>query len=283
MQHLSAGELLRAERETGSANGVLIDSLIKEGKIVPVEITVDLIRQAMEASECSRFLVDGFPRNEDNVNGWEKNMRNEAVVESVIFIECAEAELEKRVVNRGLTSGRSDDNLSTVRKRFATFYDSTMPIVKYFQEMKKVVTVQGDQSKEKVFNEMSDVIIPYIQDDILGLSQRLLVATSSADWETFSTLCDPQITSLLPEHEGVSSGLMALQSRFMDEALMGKSVMLDPVVQVLGTTAIASYRREFTQGAGEVSGQCNESRVWHQVDGEWKLVHYHRSLASKVQ
>merc|ERR1712010_75341 len=67
--HLSAGDLLRAERKSGSENATLINNYINEGKIVPVEITVNLIKNAMEAvlPECNRFLIDGFPRNTDNV------------------------------------------------------------------------------------------------------------------------------------------------------------------------------------------------------------------------
>lgn len=66
--HLSAGELLREERTSGSSDGQLIDEYIREGRIVPVAISLGLLRKAMEASgPHSRFLIDGFPRNSDNV------------------------------------------------------------------------------------------------------------------------------------------------------------------------------------------------------------------------
>ena len=66
--HLSAGDLLRAERASGSANAELINNIIMKGEIVPVEITVNLIKKAMEENGWSqtKFLVDGFPRNQDN-------------------------------------------------------------------------------------------------------------------------------------------------------------------------------------------------------------------------
>ena len=72
--HLSAGDLLRAERDTGSEDAELINNYIKEGKIVPVEITCHLIKKAMEKHgwEKCKYLVDGFPRNEDNLDGWNK-------------------------------------------------------------------------------------------------------------------------------------------------------------------------------------------------------------------
>ena len=66
--HLSAGELLREERASGSSDGQLIDEYIREGRIVPVAISLGLLRKAMEASgPHARFLIDGFPRNSDNV------------------------------------------------------------------------------------------------------------------------------------------------------------------------------------------------------------------------
>jgi UMP-CMP kinase len=71
--HLSAGDLLREERDSGSPQGDLINQLILEGKIVPVQITVNLIKKAMEQQgwSNSKFLIDGFPRNLDNYQGWE--------------------------------------------------------------------------------------------------------------------------------------------------------------------------------------------------------------------
>lgn len=66
--HLSAGELLRQERASGSSDGQLIDEYIAEGRIVPVAISLALLRKAMETREPhSRFLIDGFPRNRDNL------------------------------------------------------------------------------------------------------------------------------------------------------------------------------------------------------------------------
>jgi len=73
--HLSAGELLREEKKSGSKDADLINRCMSEGKIVPVEITIKLLKKAMEMNvEKGKylFLIDGFPRNEDNWNGWNK-------------------------------------------------------------------------------------------------------------------------------------------------------------------------------------------------------------------
>jgi UMP-CMP kinase len=89
--HLSAGDLLRAERQRkDSPYAAIINDVIINGKITPVEITVSLIKQAMSESGWtdSRFLIDGFPRNEDNDRGWKETMQDEVIVEKVLAFSC---------------------------------------------------------------------------------------------------------------------------------------------------------------------------------------------------
>ena len=89
--HLSAGDLLRQERDSGSKDGDLIESYIRDGQIVPVEITIALVRKAMERSGARKFLIDGFPRNENNLDGWEREMtEDKCEVKFVLFFDCPE-------------------------------------------------------------------------------------------------------------------------------------------------------------------------------------------------
>lgn len=174
MKHLSAGELLREERLSGSANGQLIDSYLKEGKIVPVKISLDLLRKAMLDCSYGRFLVDGFPRNWDNVQGWQSLMQDVCDVEAVLFIDCPEAELERRLLDRGKTSGRSDDNIESAKKRFTTFQEATMPVVKFYEEQKKLIKVSGNQPKDRVFDDLKAAVAPFVKEEVLCLTQLLL-------------------------------------------------------------------------------------------------------------
>lgn len=96
--HLSAGDLLRAARTSGSAQGQLIDEYIKEGQIVPVEITCALILDAIEADGGKRFLVDGFPRNANNLSGWQASMGDSRLhVAGVLYYDCPEEVMEERL------------------------------------------------------------------------------------------------------------------------------------------------------------------------------------------
>lgn len=74
--HLSAGDLLREEQASGSKHGAMIADMIKNGQIVPSEVTVGLLDKAMQASGKSKFLIDGFPRNEENNNAWKKEVQS---------------------------------------------------------------------------------------------------------------------------------------------------------------------------------------------------------------
>lgn len=111
------------QRDSGSENGELINNIIKDGKIVPVAITCSLIKKAMENNgwNTHKYLVDGFPRNEDNFTGWQAMMADIVEVPFVFWFDVHEEELEKRILERSKTSGRNDDNPETLLKRFRQF------------------------------------------------------------------------------------------------------------------------------------------------------------------
>ena len=129
--HLSAGDLLREEVNSKSENGELINNYIKNGEIVPVEITINLLKTAMVKAgwATKKFLIDGFPRNEDNCSGWEKVVGDSAEVKGVIYFEVPEDVLEERIMQRAVSSGRVDDTREAAKKRFLTYTTQTFPII----------------------------------------------------------------------------------------------------------------------------------------------------------
>ena len=126
-------------------------SYIKEGKIVPVEVTVKLILAAMEQNPGKKFLIDGFPRSMDNKDGWFEVVGDRAEVAFCLFYDCPEEELEKRLLKRGETSGRDDDNIESIRKRFRTFRDTSMPVVEWFEARGQLRRVSSAQAVEEVW------------------------------------------------------------------------------------------------------------------------------------
>lgn len=160
--HLSAGDLLRAEQvREGSQYGDLIRTYIKEGKIVPMEITVALLSNAMAEAlaagagataeggkKKARFLIDGFPRKLDQAVFFEDTV---CPSEMTLFLDCPEEVMEKRLLKRGETSGRDDDNAESIRKRFRVFVETSMPVVRAFEEQQKVLSVSATGTVDEVY------------------------------------------------------------------------------------------------------------------------------------
>lgn len=148
--HLSAGDLLRAEIKSGSANGTMIQNMIKEGKIVPSEVTIKLLEKAMLENGNDKFLIDGFPRNEENRAAFEDVTKIEP--EFVLFFDCSEEEMERRLLSRN--QGRDDDNIETIRKRFKVFLESSLPVIEYYNAKNKVRMVDAARPINEVFESV---------------------------------------------------------------------------------------------------------------------------------
>ncbi|KAJ3679806.1 hypothetical protein LUZ60_016084 [Juncus effusus] len=151
--HLSAGELLRKEITSQTQNGELIENVIKEGKIVPSEITVSLIRNAINSSDSDKILIDGFPRSEENRIAFEKIVGREP--DLVIFFECPQDEMVKRILGRN--QGRIDDNLETLKKRLKVFENLNMPVVNHYSSKGKVFKINATGTVDEIFDKIREL------------------------------------------------------------------------------------------------------------------------------
>jgi UMP-CMP kinase len=153
---ISAGDLLREEKERpGSKNGALIKEYQAEGKIVPSEITIGLIKAKileLSSNGFHKFLLDGFPRNDENLKLWNEIVGDSIKLKFVIFLNCSEKIMIDRVLKRGQTSGRADDNIETVTKRIKVYNEQTLPVIKYYKKMKMVKEVDSSKTPEQIFN-----------------------------------------------------------------------------------------------------------------------------------
>lgn len=159
--HLSAGDLLRAERKSGGELGDLINSKIAAGELVPSSITCKCLEygmiKAFAASGATKFLIDGFPRSHENMEAWDSTMSVHNV-KFVLNFECPETVLEGRLLERGKDSGRSDDNIETIRKRFHTFKAESLPIIEYFEKNGSTVhTIESDRGVEQIYEKVASL------------------------------------------------------------------------------------------------------------------------------
>ena len=152
--HLSAGDLLREEQSRpNSLYASLIKSFIRDGQVVPGEITIALLKQAIEAgcaAGAQRFLVDGFPRALDQGLAFEEQITPASLV---LFLQCDENVMLERLMKRSESSGRIDDNSESIKKRFQTFWTTSFPVVEYFEKTGKLRVVDCKKSVDEVAAE----------------------------------------------------------------------------------------------------------------------------------
>nr|APA33991.1 seminal fluid protein [Nilaparvata lugens] len=157
--HLSAGDLLREERKKpDSKYGQLIEDCIKRSKIVPVEITLNLIRIAMAQSGKDKFLIDGFPRNKDNLDGWNLIMGKDVNLLFVLFFNCSTETCIERCMKRGAEgSGRADDTSDVIQKRIQTYLNESLPIVQHYENSGLVRKIDASRSADEVFEDVKQL------------------------------------------------------------------------------------------------------------------------------
>eukprot|EP01006_Ploeotia_vitrea_P001622 TRINITY_DN105243_c0_g1_i1.p1 TRINITY_DN105243_c0_g1~~TRINITY_DN105243_c0_g1_i1.p1 ORF type:complete len:196 (-),score=28.62 TRINITY_DN105243_c0_g1_i1:137-703(-) len=154
--HLSAGDLLRGEVASGSETGKQIDGIMKEGKLVPLEITCGLLRKAMEANPNPKgFLIDGYPRSIAQLEAFEEKV---CKAKRTLFFDCPEDQLEKRLLARAETSGRSDDNIEVIKKRFKTYKEESAPVVDVLQKAGTLITVDTSGDFDATYTKVKTAL-----------------------------------------------------------------------------------------------------------------------------
>lgn len=134
----------------------MIKDYIKNGLIVPMEVTVQLLENAMtdviskSPNGRGKFLIDGFPRKLDQAHKFEDTVCKGRYV---LFYDCPEEEMQRRLLERGKTSGRTDDNAESIQKRFKVFVETSMPVVDYFDRQGRVIKIDATKTPEGVYEE----------------------------------------------------------------------------------------------------------------------------------
>jgi len=161
LKHLSTGELLRAEIESKSEVGILADSYISNGNLVPDEMIIEILLKKIDslAADVTGFILDGFPRTVEQAvaleNAFEERKNKIAFL---IDIQVETKELITRLLKRGETSGRSDDNLDTIKKRLQVYETKTAPVNDFYKELNKYHAINGIGEIDEIFGRISEVI-----------------------------------------------------------------------------------------------------------------------------
>lgn len=154
LKHLSTGDLLRSEIARKTPLGIEAKRFMDKGQLVPDEVVIGMISYALDEHPNARgFLFDGFPRTATQAQALDKLLELKKTSISVMLaLDVSEEELVKRLVKRGETSGRSDDNNEQViRHRIVEYNKKTSPVAEYYRQANKVVMIKGEGTIEEIF------------------------------------------------------------------------------------------------------------------------------------
>lgn len=159
--HLSTGDILRREIAQATELGLEAKKLMDNGQLVPDAVVVGMIKSALENNpQAKGFLFDGFPRTEAQSVSLDALLAEKNTeIGVVLALEVSNEELTKRLLNRGLTSGRSDDtNESIIQNRIAEYQTKTTVVANYYSKFDKVVHIKGEGSVEEIFSALCSEI-----------------------------------------------------------------------------------------------------------------------------
>ena len=161
LKHLSTGDLLRSEISRKTPLGIEAKKFMDKGQLVPDEVVIGMISYALDDNpHANGFLFDGFPRTSAQAQALDKLLElKHTSITVMLALHVTEEELVKRLVKRGETSGRTDDNNEQViRTRIIEYNKKTSPVAEYYKKSNKVVMVKGEGTVEEIFVALTNEI-----------------------------------------------------------------------------------------------------------------------------
>lgn len=161
LKHLSTGDLLRSEIAAQTPLGLEAKSLMDKGQLVPDEVVIGMISSSLDQNPLAKgFLFDGFPRTEAQSVALDKLLKlKNTEIGVVLALDVSEEELVKRLLNRGITSGRSDDtNETVIRARITEYQQKTTVVANYYAGFDKVVHIKGEGTVDEIFASLRSEI-----------------------------------------------------------------------------------------------------------------------------
>jgi adenylate kinase family enzyme len=156
--NISVGDLLREEISKAGRHAELFSEVMKQGKLVPSDLVVKLMKGVVEKHEWKGvFVLDGFPRNKDNLTKWNEELGVEIDLQFMLVLNCEQHTAEQRISRR--SAGRVDDNPASVQMKVQTYLHETLPIIKeYTQQPDFVFPIDANPSEAEVFAQVKTVL-----------------------------------------------------------------------------------------------------------------------------
>lgn len=160
LQHLSTGDVLRAEIKSGSELGKELDAIISKGNLVPDRKMIDLIENfiANLPKDSKGVIFDGFPRTVEQAEALTELLKKYHLEAIMLDMFVEEQELIARLLNRGKTSGRADDNIDTIKQRLQVYNNVTKPVATYYLHQGNYFAINGNHTMEDVFAQIDNIL-----------------------------------------------------------------------------------------------------------------------------
>ncbi|MFR9166156.1 MAG: adenylate kinase [Dysgonomonas sp.] len=163
LAHISTGDVLRAERDSGSELGKLAESYMSKGQLIPDDLMVDILAKVFDERtkkpSCKGVIFDGFPRTIPQGKALEEMLADRGQkIAAVISLDVPEEELISRLLNRGKETGRTDDNYETIKARLDVYYNQTSPLKDQYLKEGKLHSIEGLGTKDEIFARICAII-----------------------------------------------------------------------------------------------------------------------------
>lgn len=161
LDHLSTGDILRAEISNQTELGKEAKTFMDKGALVPDEVVIGMIATKIDSNKNAKgFIFDGFPRTTAQAEALDKLLNKRKIpITCMLSLEVDHDELVKRLLNRGLTSDRSDDqNHEIIDNRIKEYHNKTAPVIKFYDSQNKFHSIAGMGSIEEIFNRLCKTI-----------------------------------------------------------------------------------------------------------------------------
>lgn len=160
--HLSTGDILRSEIARGTDLGRKAKDIMDKGELVSDDIVIGMIDSKLDANPNAKgFIFDGFPRTAAQAVALDDLLQKKGTgISAMIALEVDDEELTKRLLKRGLESGRPDDaNETVIRRRIAEYNNKTLPLKNYYNEQGKFHSIHGIGTIDEIFKAITNRIV----------------------------------------------------------------------------------------------------------------------------
>lgn len=155
--HIETGQIIRNAIKQETEAGTQAKEYVDDGKLVPDEIVVEMIRERLQDPDCREgYILDGFPRTVPQAEAFDDMISTTDIeLDAVVYLEVSDAEVKRRLLDRG----REDDTPDAIEQRLSEFHEKTKPLIDYYTQNGKLERINGEQDIEDVTDSIENTVL----------------------------------------------------------------------------------------------------------------------------